>query len=59
MESSLNQDPKTLEFVWLWANHAIFIYIICLIHYTDDIYQANLMLDEPNEMEDMKIVYEI
>ena len=59
MESSLNQDPKTLEFVWLWANHTIFIYIIFLIHNTDDIYQANLMLDEPNEMEDMKIVYEI
>ena len=59
MESSLNQDPKILEFVWLWANHTIFIYIICLIHNTDDIYQANLMLDEPNEMEDMKIVYEI
>lgn len=58
MESSLDQDPKTLEFVWLWANHTIFIYIICLICNTNNIYQANLMLDEPNEMEDMKIVYE-
>lgn len=57
MESSLDQDPKTLEFVWLWANPAIFIYIICLTCNMNNIYQANLMLDESNKMEDMKTVY--